>query len=384
MLVEPSLNGARFKVRMMSQRVIPVADPYISEDDVKAVAEAVRNKRLSQGEHVEKFEKAFSNYLKSKQALAVTNGTAALHLALLSMDVKSGDEVIVPSFTFVASSNCVLYVGANPIFVDIDPHTFNIDPQKIEKAISPKTKAIIVVHYAGQPADLYPISDIAEKHGLPIIEDAAEAHGTKYGNRMAGSIGLIGCFSFYPNKSMTTGEGGMVVTNDNLIAEKIRLLRSHGQDSRYHHITIGYNYRMTDIQAALGLAQLRKLDWILRKKEEAAKYYTELLSDVKGVQTPYVMQDVTHTYMFYTVKFLNKDVRDSVMRHLNERGIETRIAFPPVHLQPFYRSLYGYKEGYLPVTEECARRVLSLPMYPHIRRKDQRFVVKAVLEEVRK
>jgi dTDP-4-amino-4,6-dideoxygalactose transaminase len=371
-------------VKMMSQRVIPVADPYISQDDVEAVTEAVKNKRLSQGEYVEKFEKAFSNYLKSKHALAVSNGTAALHLALLSLDVKRGDEVIVPSFTFIASSNCILYVGAKPIFVEINPRTFNIDPEKIENAISPKTKAIIVVHYAGQPADLDTIMDIAEKHGIQVIEDAAEAHGAKYKNKMAGSIGLIGCFSFYPNKNMTTGEGGMVVTNDNLIAEKTRLLRSHGQDSRYHHITLGYNYRMTDIQAALGTTQLRKLDWVLRMKEEAAKYYTELLSDVDGVQTPYVMRDVTHTYMFYTVKFLNKCVRNRVMQHLSERGIETRIAFPPVHLQPFYRSLYGYKEGYLPITEECADRVLSLPIYPHIRREDQKFVVEAVLEEVRK
>ena len=294
---------------MVSRRVIPVADPYISEDDVEAVAEAVRNKRLSQGEHVAKFEKSFANSLKSRQALAVTNGTAALHLALLSLDVKSGDEVVIPSFSFVASANCVLYVGAKPIFVDIDPHTFNIDPQKIEKAISPKTKAIIVVHYAGQPADLSPILDIAEKHGLHVIEDAAEAHGATYKKRMAGSIGLIGCFSFYPNKNITTGEGGMVVTDDNEIAEKIRLLRSHGQDSRYHHITIGYNYRMTDIQAALGVVQLKRLNWVLRKKEEAAEYYRELLSDAKGVQTPHVIQDVTHAYMFYTIKFFNKVFR---------------------------------------------------------------------------
>lgn len=370
-------------VSVMSQSVIPVADPYVTEDDVKAVAEAVRNKRLSQGMYVERFEKAFSNYLKSRQALAVTNGTAALHLALLSIDVKSGDEVIVPSFTFIASSNSILYVGAKPVFVDIDPHTFNIDPQKIEKAVTSKTKAIIVVHYGGQPADLSPISEIAEKHGVPVIEDAAEAHGAKYKNRLAGSIGLIGCFSFYPNKNMTTGEGGIVVTNDNLIAEKIRLLRSHGQDSRYHHITIGYNYRMTDIQAALGAVQLRRLDWVLRKKEEAARYYTELLSDKKGIQTPHVMQDATHTYMFYTVKFPSKGVRDRVMEHLSEKRIETRIAFPPVHLQPFYRSLYGIQEGCLPVTEECAERVLSLPIYPHIRRRDQKFVIEAVLEEAR-
>lgn len=365
-------------------RVIPVADPYISEDDVKAVAGAVRNKRLSQGKCVEKFEKAFSDYLKSSQALAVVNGTAALHLALLAVGVEPGNEVIVPSFTFVASSNCVLYVGAKPVFVDIDPRTFNIDPQKIEKAISPKTKAIVVVHYAGQPADLDPILKIAEKHCLPVIEDAAEAHGAMYRNRMAGSIGCVGCFSFYPNKNMTTGEGGMIVTNSRTISEKICLLRSHGQDSRYHHVMIGYNYRMTDILAALGLAQLRKLDWILRKKQEVAKYYDQLLSSEEDIQTPYIIQDATHAYMFYTVKFRSESIRDRVMQHLGKKGVETRVAFPPVHLQPCYRSLYGYKEDYLPITEDCAKRVLSLPIYPHIRKEDQDFVAKTVFEAIKK
>lgn len=361
-----------------------MADPYITEDDVKAVAAAVRNKRLSQGKYVEKFEKAFSDYVKSTHALTVANGTAALHLALLSVGVESGDEVILPSFTFVASSNCALYVGAKPVFVDINPCTFNIDPQKIEKATSPRTKAIIVVHYGGQPADMDPILRIAEKHGLHVIEDAAEAHGATYRNRMAGSIGSVGCFSFYPNKNMTTGEGGMVVTNSRQIAEKIRLLRSHGQDSRYHHIMIGYNYRMTDIQAALGLAQLRKLDLIVRKKQKAAKYYDQMLSKEEDIQTPYVIEDATHTYMFYTVKFPNETVRNRVMRHLNMKRVETRIAFPPVHLQPAYRSLFGYKEGYLPATEECAKRVLSLPIYPHIRREDQQFVAEAILETTKK
>jgi dTDP-4-amino-4,6-dideoxygalactose transaminase len=322
--------------------------------------------------------------VKSSHAVAVANGTAALHLALLSVGITSGDEVIVPSFTFAASSNCALYVGAKPVFVDIDPRTFNIDPQKIEKSISPRTKAIVAVHYAGQPADMDPILETAEKHDLHVIEDAAEAHGAMYKKRMAGSMGIVGCFSFYPNKSMTTGEGGMVVTNSRPVAEKIRLLRSHGQDSRYHHIMIGYNYRMTDMQAALGLTQLRKLDLILQKKREAAQYYDQLLSKEENVQTPYVIQNATHTYMFYTVKFPTETMRNRVMRHLNAKRIGTRIAFPPVHLQPVYRSLFEYKEGYLPVTEECAKRVLSLPIYPHILREDQKFVAEAILETTAK
>lgn len=362
------------------KRRIPVADPRITREDVRAVAEAVENKRLSQGEYVDRFEKEFARHLGRKHALATMNGTAALHLAVMALDVNPGDEVIVPSFTFIATSNCVLYVGAKPVFADIDPNTYNIEPEAIEKLTSSKTKAIIPVHYAGQPAEMDAILEIAERHGLHVIEDAAEAHGATYKNRMAGAMGDVGCFSFYPNKNMTTGEGGMIVTDDDLIAEKVRLLRSHGQDSRYHHITIGYNYRMTDMQAALGIVQLRRLDWVLEKKRQAAQYYGELLSDIKDVQPPYVARDATHTYMFYTVKFTKREVRDRVMQHLDERGIETRVAFSPAHLQPIYRSLYRYEEGSLPVTEECARTVLSLPIFPHIRRGDQRTVVESIKE----
>jgi dTDP-4-amino-4,6-dideoxygalactose transaminase len=368
----------------MLQRHIPIADPCITEDDVAAVADAVRNKRLSQGEYVKRFEEAFSSYLGTRHALAVMNGTAALHLALLSIGVGSGDEVILPSFTYVASSNCVLYVGARPIFVDIDPNTFNIDPSKVEKAISPKTKAIVVVHYAGQSANMDAISEIAQEHRLSIVEDAAEAHGAKCLNRMVGSIGSVGCFSFTPNKNMTTGEGGMVVTNDSIIAERIRLLRHQGQDYRYHHVAIGYNYRMTDIQAALGLSQLGQLDLMIRRKQEVARRYEELLSGIEAVQIPYVAEGISHTYVFYTVKFLTMELRNRVMRYLGEEGVETRIAFPPVHLQPIYRSIFKYKKGDLPVTEDCAERALSLPIYPHITEDDQRFVVESLLEELRK
>ena len=364
----------------MSQRKIPYANPYITEEDVKAVAEAVRSKRLSQGEYVRQFEQDFAYHLKRKYALAMSNGTAALHLAVLAIGVKSGDEVIVPSFTFAATANCVLYVGAKPVFADIDQNTYNIDPERIEEAISPKTKAIIVVHYGGQTADMDPILEIAEKYDLRVIEDATEAHGATYKNRKAGAIGEIGCFSFYPNKNMTTGEGGMLVTDNEKIAEKARLFRNHGQDSRFHHITIGYNYKMTDILAALGTVQLKRLDWVIQRKREAARYYEEMLSDVKDIQLPYVMPNAIHTYMFCTVKFLMDGARDRVMQYLAERGIETVVAFPPVHLQPFYRLLYGFKEGDLSITEDCAKRVLSLPIYPHIRREDQQFIVESMIE----
>jgi len=370
----------------MSRSKVPYAEPYITEEDVEAVAEAVRNKRLSQGEYVERFEKEFAAHLGRRFALAVSNGTAALHLAVLAAGVNAGDEVIVPSFTFAATANCVLYVGARPVFVDIDPDSYNIDPEGLETSISHRTKAIIVVHYGGQTADMDPILEIAKKKNVRVIEDATEAHGATYKKAKAGALGEIGCFSFYPNKNMTTGEGGMFVTDDEQILKKVRLLRNHGQDSRFHHVTIGYNYKLTDIQATLGLVQLQRLDWVIRKKQEAAEFYRELIGNTckESVKPPCVMDYATHTYMFYTVKFQEADLRNRVMTHLDEHGIETVVAFPPVHLQPFYRHLYGLGEGFLKVTEDCAKRVLSLPMYPTIKRHDQKFIIESIAEGLAK
>lgn len=361
---------------------IPYANPYIAEEDVKAVADAVKNKRLSQGEYVKRFETDFASHLNHRFALATSNGTAALHMAVSSINVGSGDEVIVPSFTFAATANCVLYAGAKPVFADINPNTYNVDPESVEAAITPRTKAIIVVHYGGQIADMDPIMETAQKNDVHVIEDATEAHGATYKKRKAGTIGEIGCFSFYPNKNMTTGEGGMVVTNDEEIAEKVRLLRNHGQDSRFHHISIGYNYKMTDILAALGIVQLQRLEWVIQKKREAARLYSELINTFpnKQLQLPYKMKDAVHTYMFYTVKFPVEQLRNRVMQHLGEQGIETVVAFPPVHLQPYYRALFGFKSGYLKVTEDCSKRVLSLPMYPTIGRQNQEHVVKSLME----
>jgi perosamine synthetase len=370
-------------VIILSTKKIRYADPYITEEDVEAVAEAVRNKRLSQGEYAARFEQEFASHLNLKQGVVTTNGTAALHLAVLAAGVKPGDEVIIPSFTFAATAECVLYAGAKPVFVDIDPNTYNVDPECVDKAITPKTKAIIVVHYGGQMADMDPIMESAERQGACVIEDATEAHGATYKNRQAGAVAKIGCFSFYPNKNMTTGEGGMLVTDDAEIAEKARLLRNHGQVSRFHHIMIGYNYKMSDILAALGLAQLKRLNWVIQKKKEAAQFYEKLLSGVKGVQTPYVMPAASHTYMFYTLKFINAGARDLIMQHLEQDGIETVVAFPPLHMQSIYRSLCKFDDEDLRVTEDCANRVLSLPIYPHIARHDQEFIIKSMLEELK-
>jgi len=367
-------------VRSLVNIRIPVAQPYIDQEDVNSILDALKHKRLSQGVYVDNFEKKFAAHMKCRNAIAVMNGTAALHLSVLALGIKPGDEVIVPSFSFIATANCVLYVGAKPVFVDINSRTFNIDPEKIAKKITSKTRAIIPVHYGGQCADMKPILEIAEDNNLKVIEDAAEAHGATYMNKIAGVMGDVGCFSFYPNKNMTTGEGGMVVTNDDKIAERIRLLRNHGQDSRYHHVITGYNYRMTDLQAALGISQLKKINWFTHKKIEVANYYNKLLSNNVEIEIPYHMENVSHTYMLYTIKFRKKNWRDKIKEHLHLKGIETRIAFPPIHLQPIYKSLYEYKKGYLLVTEECAKKVLSIPIYTHIKRDIQKFVTETILE----
>ena len=358
------------------------ADPYITDEDVTAVAESVRRKCLSQGEYVQRFEDKFAKYLGVKHALAVCNGTAALHVALAAINVTPGDEIIAPSFSFVATANCALYQGANPIFVDIDPSTYNIDPNKIEEKITDKTKAIIPVHYAGQPADMDPIRKIAKQHGIYVIEDAAEAHGALYKGRKAGNLADMACFSFYPNKNMTTGEGGMITTNDDELSEKIRMIRSHGQDERYHHVILGYNYRMTDVQAALGIVQLRRLNWVINKKAEKAAYYDKQINAKFSdeIKTPYLAPYATHVYMFYTVRFKSKEIREEAVVKLGEKNVETRIAFPPIHLQPLYKERFGYSRGYLPVTEKVADTILCLPIYPHITKETQDYVLSALKE----
>ena len=241
-------------------------------------------------------------------------------------------------------------------------------------------RARIPVHYAGQPADMAPILEIAENHGIYVIEDAAEAHVALYKGKKAGSLGYLNCFSFYPNKNMTTGEGGMTTTNDAKLAENIRMIRSHGQDTRYHHIMLGYNYKMTDIQAALGQVQLKRLDWVLEKKVEKAGYYNTKISEALGdeIKTPYIAPYATHAYGFYTMQFKNQSTRNKVAAELEKEGVETRVAFPPIHLQPLYQNLFSYKRGHLPITERVSDTILCLPVYPHITQKQQDYVPSAL------
>lgn len=342
---------------------IPIAQPSIDQEDIAMVTKALQEKRLSMGQYVEQFEDAFARFCGVRHAVATSSGTASLHLATAAINIGRNDEVLVPSFSYVATSNCALYQGGKPVFVDIEPVTYNMDPDDVEKKITSRTKAIIVVHYAGQCADMDPILEIARRHRLKVIEDAAEAHGAEYKGRKAGSLGDIACFSFTANKNMTTGEGGMVTTNDKSVADRIRLLRTHGQSQPYYHVEIGYNYRITDFQAALGLSQLKKLPAAISKKRELANRYTGRIRErLAGfAKPPTVGEGRTHTYMLYTIRFRNRGLCDHAIRVLEGRGIQTRIAFPPIHRQPQY--LAQYSGVRLPNTERIAGQVLSVPIF---------------------
>lgn len=312
------------------------------------------------------FERKISSYIGVKHAIAVSSGTAALHLALAALDIQPGDEVIMPTFTMIACANAAKYLGAKPVLVDSESLTWNIDPSRIEEKITGKTKAIMVVHTYGHPADMDPIMEIAKKHGLYVVEDAAEAHGAEYKGRKVGGIGDIGCFSFYANKIITTGEGGALVTNNDEIAEKIRKLRDQAYNAGLRkwliHDSIGYNYRLTNLQAAVGLAQLERIEEFVNRHRENAYYYNSLLKDVQGIILPPEAPWAKNVYWMYTI-LVNEELlgitRDDLMRKLESYGIDTRSAFLPIHLQPPYRNAY-INEKY-PVAELLGRRGVNLP-----------------------
>jgi perosamine synthetase len=351
--------------------VIPIARPQMGEEEKQRVWDAMASGALAQGPRVKEFEDAFAAFIGAEHAVATSSGTTALHLALLGHGIGEGDEVITVPFTFIASANSVLYTGARPVFVDIDERDFTIDVAQVEGAITPRTRAIMPVSLYGQPADMPAIVEIAERHGLAVVEDACQAHGAAVGDRRSGTWGA-GTFSFYPTKNMTTGEGGMLTTDDGELADRIRLLREHGMKVRYHHDIVGYNFRMTDLAASIGLAQLPKLaDYNARRRAIAARYDAEL----RGVITPSVREGVTHVYHQYTIRVKS---RDDFADRLRKRGVGSAIYYPiPVHRQkPFVALGYGNEE--LPVTDRLTEQVLSIPVHPSLSDDEVDAVIEAV------
>ena len=354
--------------------MIPIAKPLIGEEEKRAVLEVLSSGNLAQGPRVRTFEESFASYIGVNHAVATSSGTSALHLALLACGIKSGDEVITTPFSFIASANAILYCNAKPVFADIDERTLNIDPEQIKEMITPKTKAVVVVHLYGQPCDMKAITEICQDYELKLIEDACQAHGAEYYGKKVGSFGDAACFSFYPTKNMTTGEGGMVTTNNRAIAEKVRLLREHGARVRYNHIALGYNYRMTDIAAAMGIVQLKKLDEMNSIRIKNAEILTKILKSSDGIKTPYIMPGVKHVFHQYTIRVKN---RQELIKRLEMAGIGYAIHYPkPIHRQKLYLDL-GYRDK-LPVAEVASREVLSLPVHPALSKEDIEYIAKNV------
>jgi perosamine synthetase len=353
--------------------MIRIAQPLLGEEEEQAVLAVLRSGRLAQGALVRRFEEAFARYIGVREAVAVSSGTAALHVALLAHGIGPGDEVVTSPFTFVATANAVLATGARPVFADVSEEDFNLDPARAGESISERTRALLPVHLYGQAADMEALSALARRHGLALIEDACQAVGASFGGRKAGSFGT-GCFSFYATKNMTTGEGGMITTNDPELAARARLLRDHGQRRRYVSETLGYNLRLTEVAAALGLAQLEKLDDFNERRRANARYLTERLT---GVVTPRELPGRHHVYHQYTIRVSRG--RDALLRYLRDRDIEATVFYAlPVHKQPLYRNL-GYAQR-LPVAERLSREVVSLPVHPGLSREEVEAVVSAVRE----
>jgi len=353
---------------------IPLSAPEIGEDEIAAVVAVLRSSRLSLGPALGEFERAFAEYIGTAHAIAVSSGTAGLHLALLALGVGAGDEVIVPSFTFIAAANAIRYVGATPVFADIDPATLNMDPACVERAITPRTRALLAVHTFGVPAEMDALLAIAARHRLKVVEDACEAIGAKYRGRKVGGFGDAGVFAFYPNKQITTGEGGMVVANDPEVAASIRSLRNQGRratDDWFEHSALGYNYRISEMNCALGLAQLRRIDAILARRAEVAREYDlRLRGCPRLLLPPLAVPDRSLSWFVYGVRLgvarLSGKVaaaeRDRIRLGLIERGIGCGRYFAPIHLQP----AYGQAELRLPATEAAGAGALALPFFNRI------------------
>lgn len=380
----------------MPDDFLPIAQPDLDEDDIAEVVDTLRSGWLVYGAKTQQLERDFATMVGAEHAVGVNSCTAGLHLSLLAAGVGPGDEVITTPLTFAATANVIVHVGATPVLADICADDLNIDPEQIERRIGPQTKAIMPVHYAGVPCRMDEILDIAKRHNLPVIEDAATAAGSAYKERMVGSLGDLTVFSFYPVKNMTTGQGGMVTTNDAELAAQVSALRNHGLDSNawkrysseanrlfYTMNQPGFNYGMFDLLASIGLGQLKRLPAFNQKRRVLAEHYTRALADVPQIETPAVRDDVTTNWHLYVIRLRETEVsRADLAQGLKERGIGTSVHYYPIHYHPYYRERFGFQQGDYPVTEREFERILSLPLFPKMSEGDVERVVAGVREIV--
>lgn len=378
-----TVNGGR----PVRESRLPIARPIIESEELESVRKVLESGVISRGPKISLLEKELSEYIGCRYAVAVSSGTAALHLALESLDLAPGSEVIVPSITFVATAFAPLYCGLKPVFAEVSPDTLNIDPQDIRNKITGETRAIIPVHYGGQPADMDEINEIARENNLVVIEDAAHAIGAVYKKKKAGSLGDLAAFSFFATKNVTSAEGGIVTTDRQDLYNKMKLLRAHcikplestPRTSGYYDVVgLGYNYHLSDVHAALALTQLKKLDELNQRRKENAKYLTTLLNDIPQIEVPTLKND--HVFHLYTIKLKIDDLtvsRDDVVEAMLAEGIHVGVYYRPIHLFSYFKEKYGFREGCLPVTESISSRLITLPMYPQLTTEDMDDIAEA-------
>ena len=369
---------------------VPLFKMYWDAQDVVAVTKVIkRGSYWTMGPEVQKLEENIADFIGKKQGISFNSGTSALHATLMAYNIKNGDEVIVPSFTFIATANVVVLTGASPIFADIEQQSYALDPEDVTEKITHKTKAIIPIHYGGGPCKhIKALQEIAEDHHLILIEDAAESLGAKIHKERVGTFSDAAMFSFCQNKVITAGEGGMVVTDSKTIAEKLNLIRSHGRvegkegyfatTQELDYIQAGYNYRLPSINAALVLSQFKKFNKIIQMRREKAAYYTKKLSKINDIRTPNESKDEYHVYQLYTIELPTKKIRDHLQQHLTRAGIMTKVYFEPIHLKTYYTKEFNYKKNDLPATEEMAEKVLTLPLYPTLTKKEMNYIISVV------
>lgn len=384
------------KTSSSQNKFIPYGKQHIDQADIDAVIEVLKSDYLTTGPKIKEFDDKLADYVGAKYAVAISNGTAALHAACFAGGIEEGDEVITSPITFAASANAVLYCGGKPVFADIDPRTYNIDPDDIEKRITDRTKAIIPVHYTGQPCDMDKILKIAEKYNLTVIEDGAHALGGEYKDKKIGSIGDMTTFSFHPVKHITTGEGGAITTNDKELYEKLMMFRTHGitrdhdklihDDAPWyyeqHHL--GFNYRITDIQAALGISQIKKLGGFLEKRRELAKIYNEELANIDEVSIPYQVENTNSAWHLYIIKLELEKIktgRRKIFEELRKRNIGVNVHYIPVYYHPYYQNL-GYRKGLCPEAEKLYESIITMPLYPMMSKNDIKYIVNSLKEIV--